>query len=167
MTNYEKFKEEYDKKVYVSFTAEYKRIIGKSISKVIPTDPETLFKKILSIIIKGSDQEGKESFLIGDLIKFEKLNIFIEKFDKDTEIEYRFKKPHIKKGYEFQIYNFKFKKLKDNSTKLTYSHSVKLPTTITGFNGKLGTIKFKNDVKKESLKMFEKLYKIFPSKNSN
>lgn len=164
MTDYEKYKKEFDKEVYVSASAEFKRVIGKKVTETIFADVDSVFEYFLSKIVNGTDKKTVRNFFMGEKVKAPSVTFYFDKFEKNKVIQYSFKKQNIKGGNEFQIFKFTFTPTNKKFTKVSYSHSIKLPTTITGFNGKLGGIKFRSDIKKEARLAFAKAKEVLEKK---
>ena len=161
LKGFKKFEEEFNKEVYRSVSAEYRRNVGKRTTKTVFAPVDKVFREIMKIIVKNSNKEGAVKFYVGEKIIAKGNTVYITKFEVNKKIEYRFKTKHSKGGNEFHTFLFIFKSTRNGFTRMMYSHGVRIPTTVTGFNGRLGTIKFKMATGKEANSTFDALNKKF------
>ena len=148
---YEKFIEKMNTPNYVSQTAEYKRNIHKTVKEEIFNSTDKVFALILKSILKDTDKENYSYFLKGGSFLTKKgVLAYVDSFILNKEFKYI---TLIDKTY--YSFSFKLKKTKFDFTKITFTQSLKRPTTIVGFNGRLGSIKYKWQAKKNGLHMIQ------------
>lgn len=138
----------YDKKIYTSTTAEYKRSVGKSVSETIFKPLDTLWNEMMTRVFK----EDANTVFVGQKVTIDGQHAWVKEYEEKKVVSLIF---YTKE--QFVIQEYKFKALKNGHTKLTYSQSIKKTRTTTGLNGQLGSIMYKWNVKKRAIEIFRSL----------
>lgn len=140
--------EEYNKKVYTSTAAEYKRVVSKSVAETIYKPIDVLWKEMMTRIFKSE----ADNVFMGQKITIEGQSAWVKEIEDKKVISIIFFA-----NEQFISQEYRFKSLKNGHTKLTYTQSVKKTRTTTGLNGQLGSIMYRWNVKKRALDIFRSL----------
>ena len=149
LSSYEKFMEAYDKKIYTSMTAEYKRILSAVYKfKLIGYDINKIFLFLMNKFIKENDASVKKDikFMVVGESFGGKNKFFAHKYidEKDKkEFAYIYKNKE-----DFYIIEVRLKQINKDLIGIKIIRTVKLNKTRVGLNGQLGFIKYKKDHKK-------------------
>ena len=151
---YDKFIERMNIPNYTSKTAEYRRNIHKTVKDEILCPVDKVFALILKSVLKDTDKQDYSYFLKGGNFLTQKgIVAYVDSFILNKEFKYI----TLISG-TYYIYSFKLKKIRFDFTKIIFTQSLKRPTTIAGFNGRLGSIKYKHEAKKKWSK-YDQLFK--------
>ncbi|MCK5945696.1 MAG: hypothetical protein KAG04_00330 [Mycoplasmataceae bacterium] len=145
---YEKFNEDFEKEVYVSMAAEFKRnVLAKYSFKIVADNKKKeVFDFIVSKAVKGMMKENEinpNNIIIHENIGSKSVAAFVEKFKEGEMLEYRFR--HDKDFYTIFI---EVKEKSNGVLKIQFNRTVRRSTTVVGVNGRMGTSRFRREHKK-------------------
>lgn len=140
--NLEELMEDFNGKVYTSATADHKRDIKKEVDTEVFAPIDKVYDKVIEL----TTHESFDNLFEGMPIKFNKVNAFIYKLERNRVISFIFK--HDK---DFFVYSYEFKQRKNGHTRFTYIEVSRLTRTIVGLNGTLGSMKYKKEVKNKGM----------------
>ncbi|WP_127942717.1 MULTISPECIES: SRPBCC family protein [unclassified Mycoplasma] len=152
--NYQQFKIEFNKKIYVSTYDEFKRLVSKSHSGIVAGVCEKVFKAVLAAVLKNTTHRGQ--LYQGKKIITRQGNIaFVEQYRAPQKFELVFQK-----GPKFHSHYWRFKAISPDYTKVTFIHTIKNEHTVTGLNGKLGQFRFRREHRNQTRAMIKYLNRV-------